>query len=104
MIAAFHAEETTLAKEHLLLLLDSTLGKFITSADEGIPRYCAFHKHANSKIQKPPSQLRFSLPSIVIRSQAMNLETQKHTKRIEIHQSQITNLDLLNPFKQSSVS
>ena len=26
----------------------------------------------------------------------MNLETQKHTKRIEIHQSQITNLDLLN--------
>ena len=36
----------------------------------------------------------------------MNLETQKHTKRIEIHQSrqsQITNLDLLNPFKQISV-
>ena len=27
------------------------------------------------------------------------LETQKHTKRIEIHQSQITNLDLLNPLK-----
>ena len=31
----------------------------------------------------------------------MNFETQKQTKRIEIHQSQITNLDLLNPFKQS---
>ena len=29
--------------------------------------YCAFHKHANSKVQKPPSQLRFSLPSIIIR-------------------------------------
>ena len=28
--------------------------------------YCAFHKHANSKVQKPPSQLRFSLPSIII--------------------------------------
>ena len=28
--------------------------------------YCAFHKHANSKIQKAPSQLRFSLPSIII--------------------------------------
>ena len=27
--------------------------------------YCAFHKHANSKIQKAPSQLRFSLPSII---------------------------------------
>ena len=30
-------------------------------------------------------------------SQATNLETQKHTKRIEIHQSQITNHCLLNP-------
>ena len=29
----------------------------------------------------------------------MHLETQKHTKRIEIHQSQITNHDLLNPLK-----
>ena len=28
--------------------------------------YCAFHKHAYSKVQKPPSQLRFSLPSIII--------------------------------------
>ena len=28
--------------------------------------YCAFHKHADSKVQKPPSQLRFSLPSIII--------------------------------------
>ena len=28
--------------------------------------YWAFRKHANSEIQKPPSQLRFSLPSIII--------------------------------------
>ena len=28
--------------------------------------YCAFHKHANSKVQRPPSQLRFWLPSIII--------------------------------------
>ena len=28
--------------------------------------YCAFHKHTNSKVQKPPSQLSFSLPSIII--------------------------------------
>ena len=28
--------------------------------------YCAFHKHGNSKVQKPPSQLCFSLPSIMI--------------------------------------
>ena len=29
--------------------------------------YCAFHNYANSKIQKPPSQLRFSLPWAVLR-------------------------------------
>ena len=28
--------------------------------------HCFFHKHANSKVQTPPSQLRFSLPSIII--------------------------------------
>ena len=28
--------------------------------------YCTFHKHANSKVQKLPSQLHFSLPSIII--------------------------------------
>ena len=28
--------------------------------------YCAFHKHANSKVLKAPSQLCFSLPSIII--------------------------------------
>ena len=60
--------------------------------------YCAFHKHANSKVQEPPSQLRFFRQS-ELRSQATNLETQKQTKRIEIHQSQITNHDLLNPFR-----
>ena len=27
--------------------------------------YCAFHKHANSTVQKPPSQLCLSLPSII---------------------------------------
>ena len=27
---------------------------------------CAFQKHSNSEAQKPPSQLRFSLPSIII--------------------------------------
>ena len=34
----------------------------------------------------------------------MNLETQKHTKQIEIHQSQITNLDLLNLLKMIDFS
>ena len=34
-----------------------------------------------------------------LRSQAASLETQKHTKRIEIHQSQIPNNDLLNLLK-----
>ena len=31
--------------------------------------YCAFHKHANFKVQKPPSQSCFSLPSIIINTQ-----------------------------------
>ena len=42
--------------------------------------YCAFHKHGNSKVQKPPSQLRFSLPSIIITitsNEPWNTETQK---------------------------
>ena len=40
----------------------------------------AFHKHANSKVQKPPSQLRFSLPSIIITitsNEPWNKETHK---------------------------
>ena len=44
------------------------------------PLYCAFHKHANSKVQKPPSQLCFSLPSIIITitsNEPWNTETHK---------------------------
>ena len=53
------------------------------TADEGMKLwrcYCAFHKHANSKVQKPPSQLRFSLPSIIITitsNEPWNTETHK---------------------------
>ena len=42
--------------------------------------YCAFHKHANSKVQKPRSQLRFWLPSIIITitsNEPWNTETHK---------------------------
>ena len=42
--------------------------------------YCPFHKHENSKVQKPPSQLRFSLPSIIITitsNEPSNTETHK---------------------------
>ena len=42
--------------------------------------YCAFHKHANSKVHKPPSQLCFSLPSIIITitsNEPGNTETHK---------------------------
>ena len=41
---------------------------------------CVFHKHANSKVQKPPSQLGFSLPSIIITitsNEPGNTETHK---------------------------
>ena len=42
--------------------------------------YCAFHKHANFKVQKLPSELRFSLPSIIIMitsNEPGNTETHK---------------------------
>ena len=42
--------------------------------------YRAFHKHANSKVQKPHSQLGFSLPSIIITitsNEPWNRETHK---------------------------
>ena len=42
--------------------------------------YCAFHKHANSKVQTPSSQLRFSLASIMITitsNEPCNTETRK---------------------------
>ena len=63
--------------------------------------YSAFQKYANSEVQKPPS---YSLPSIILWSQATNLETQKHTKGIKLHQSQITNDDLFNSLKKPSIS
>ena len=46
----------------------------------GEPFYCTFHKYANSKVQKTPSQLRFSLPSIIITiisNEPWNTETHK---------------------------
>ena len=48
----------------------------LTSHD--IPHW-AFQKHANSEVQKPPSQVRFSLPSIIttIRKQR-TLKQEKH--------------------------
>ena len=49
----------------------------------GEPFYCAFHKYANSKVQKTPSQLRFSLPSIIITiisNEPWNTETHKRDR------------------------
>ena len=60
--------------------------------------YCAFHKHAKSKVQKPLSQLRFSLPSIIITirsNEPWNRETHKTDRN-----PQITNHDLLNPWSK----
>ena len=60
--------------------------------------YWAFHKHANSKVQKPPSQLCLSLPSIIITitsKEPWNWETHKTDRN-----PQITNHDLLNPWSK----
>ena len=59
---------------------------------------CAFHKHANSKVQKPPSQLCLSLLSIIITitsNEPWNRETHKTDRN-----PQITNHDLLNPWSK----
>ena len=60
--------------------------------------YCAFYKHRNSKVQKPPSQLCLSLPSIIITitsNEPWNRETHKTDRN-----PQITNHDLLNPWSK----
>ena len=49
--------------------------------------YYAFHKHANSKVQKPPSQLRFSLLWIIITitsNDTWNTETHKTDQNPQI--------------------
>ena len=49
--------------------------------------YCAFQKHANSKVQTPPSQLRFWLPSIIITiisNEPWNTETHKTDENLPI--------------------
>ena len=51
---------------------------------------CTFHEHVNSKVQKLPSQLRFSLPSIIITStsnEPWNRNTQNRLKSTN-HKSQ----------------
>ena len=47
-------------------MLEQKLGVSCCLLSNEMLFYCIFHKHANTKLQKPPSQLRFSLPSIII--------------------------------------
>ena len=59
-------------------------------------------QQANSLLIIPPASCykllllsqHFSLPSILLLSQAVTLVTQKHTKRIEIHQWEITKINM----------
>ena len=66
-----------------MLCFNKILGLWLFNNDIWVilmPFYCAFHKHANSKVQKPPSQLHFSLPSIIITitsNEPWNTETHK---------------------------
>ena len=71
-------------------------------------RYSRLHNHSTLLCfsqTRETLKLKSCLHNCVIRchqllqSQAKNLETQKRTKRIKIHQSQITNHDLLNLFE-----
>ena len=64
--------------------------------------YCAFQKHAKTEVKSRLQNYVFRCRQSYLRSQATNLETQKHTQLIEIYQSQITIRDLLNPFPKRS--
>ena len=71
------------------------VGNMFFKCDEISDR--TFQKHENSEVQKPPSQLRFSLPSIIntITSNGLlNTETGKTDRN-----PPITNHDLLNLLK-----
>ena len=64
--------------QNLLLYYWYTEGSFASRF-----AYYTFHKHANSKVQRPPSQLLFSLPSIIITiisNEPWNTETQNGSK------------------------
>ena len=57
-----------------------TRASYRLNEDEIDIHYCAFHKNSTSKVQKPPLQLRFSLPSIIIMTtsnEPWNTETHK---------------------------
>ena len=43
------------------------------------------------------AKVKLTVRALLFKNKASNLETQKHTKLIEMHQSQITNDDLLFP-------
>ena len=80
------------------VVLEGDLRSIVSSLCIYFFSYCAFHKHANSKVQKMPSQLRFSLPSIIIMITSTEpCNTQNGSK--STNHAQITNHDLLNLFK-----
>ena len=72
----FTRSNNTVNSRHPIVSPTSHLAK----AWVAVSLYCAFHKDANSKVQKPPSQLRFSLQSIILTitsNEPWNTETHK---------------------------
>ena len=53
--------------------------------------YCTFQKHKNNENQKPPSQLHFSPPSILITVTSNEPWNTPHRSKFTNHQSPITN-------------
>ena len=66
-----------------------------------VPVFANTYKHsklAMFQCKEDKKNLRAKVKhTVLFKNKASNLETQKLTKRIEIHQSQITNDDLLFP-------
>ena len=83
-----------------LSLLYSSYQLHLLALSKFSPKWAC--QQANSFLIIPPASCyklsllskHFSLPSILLLSQAMKLVTQKHTKRIEIHQWEITKINM----------
>ena len=69
----------------------------LEAIQEHLSSYCTFQKDTNSEVKKPPSQLRFSLPLIIITitsNEPWNTEKHQTDRNLPI-----TNHDLFNPLR-----
>ena len=67
-----------------LLMSSIKLSVFTVHLFTPVSDYCAFQKHANSKVQKPSSQLHFSLQSIILVDLLRNRTLLKQVQKVMV--------------------